>query len=67
MGLIRQTFQDCTRFLNGLSSWLLLQEKTTSGLARFYLLSAGTLAEGRESVWALETLLVKMQKGFDEK
>lgn len=68
----------CDQELNGNREWdkplstlcctaNISQDSPSSGLARFYLFSACSLSKGGEDVWAMETLLMKLRKGFDEK
>eukprot|EP00967_Tisochrysis_lutea_P122882 scaffold203789_cov21-Tisochrysis_lutea.AAC.1 len=41
------------------------QERPRSGRARFYMLTAATLAHDKQDVWAMETVVMEMRAGFD--
>mmetsp|Transcript_20457 Transcript_20457/g.57061 ORF Transcript_20457/g.57061 Transcript_20457/m.57061 type:complete len:294 (-) Transcript_20457:353-1234(-) len=41
------------------------KERPRSGRARFYMLTAATLAHDKQDVWAMETVVMEMRAGFD--
>ncbi|KAF5832920.1 hypothetical protein DUNSADRAFT_11032 [Dunaliella salina] len=41
------------------------KERPRSGKARFYMLTAATLAHEKQDVWAMETVVMEMRAGFD--